>query len=281
MLKKLVFTILLSLFCVQTFFAQTSNQQWEYLIVSVINLGDKKDLSVSEKWMGVRQGKLSFSQEVLTQNEFDRLGKLGWELVSSIPLFDANQNLSFSSSKFIFKRLFDAERSNYEKEQQKLLLEKLKNVHSEEPEIVDLDRVESINKQNQVNNQVAGKLEQKLKSITKFKIVDIKSSAYISANNKNVRSEITVDATQTLLKDGNKFRSSEAKEFIRQVAEEVYKTVGFKPRYANEPFFEDNIYNQNGNGTFIQIKVVVNVNGKYLTVAEGKVQGIWDELKNY
>ena len=55
--------------------------------------------------------------------------------------------------------------------------------------------------------------------------------------------------------------------FIKQVAEEVYKTVGLQKMYANQPDFENNTYNQDGDGTFIQIKVVVNYNGKILKTA--------------
>ena len=278
MLKKTVHIFLLALFCSQFSYAQTLNQQWEYLIVSVSNFSDKKELSVPEKWMGIRRGDIGFSQQTLTQNEFDRLGILGWELVGT----DDRIGESGTASKYyIFKRYFDASRSQDEKDQQKRLVENLNSSNSKESEIVDLDKVEAVNKQTQINNEVAGKLEQKLKSIGKVKIIDIKATASISKNYKNVRAEIIVDGTQILLKDGNKFRSLEANNFIRQTAEDVYKAVGLQPRYANEQFFENNVYNQNGDGTYIQIKVVINVGGKYTTLAEGKVQGFWDELKNY
>ena len=278
MLKKLFCLYFLMLFCFQASFAQTANQPWEYLIVSVSNSNDKKELSVPAKWMGIRQGNVGFIQQTLTQNEFDRLGILGWELVG---VDDQIGETGTVSKNYIFKRIFSSEQSNYEKELQKMLLEKLSKSNTNEAEVVDLDKLERDNKQTQINNQVAGKLEQKLKSISKFKLFDIKSSASIFKDYKNVRAEITVDGTQSLLTESNKYRSSEVDSFIRQVAEEVYKTVGLQPTYANQPFFENDIYNPNGNETFIQIKVVVNVGGKYITLAQGKTRGFWDEVKNY
>lgn len=277
MSKKIFLCVLFLLFGAFSLFAQ-ENRQWEYLIVSVSTFGDKKALSVPEKWMGIRQGNIGFSQQTLTQNEFDRLGMFGWELVG---IDDRISEGGTASKYYVFKRIYSFSQSAYEKEQQKMLIEKLSKSNPNEPEVVDLDKVESIAKQTQINNQVAEKLEQKLKSIDKFKIVEIKSNASVSTNYQNVKAEITFDGTKALLKDGNKFRSSEVKEFIRQVAEEVYKTVSLQPRFANDLFFEDNIYNQNGNGTFIQIKIVVNISGKYVTLAEGKVQGYWDGVKNY
>lgn len=275
MLKKLVFTILLSLFCVHTFSAQTSNQQWEYLIVSVINLGDKKDLSVSEKWMGVRQGKLGFSQEVLTQNEFDRLGKLGWELVSSIPLFDANQNLSFSSSKFIFKRLFNAERSQREAEELTKLINELKNNQLQsKPQVADLielDRADILAEQNKTADKIKTKLELAIKNASPATIVNLRVD--YQSSNKTVYSELVVDGSSALLKEGNKYRASEAKEFARRIATVIFNKIGLEKVPSNNNFYYDDGSFENRGNVLIKLSVIINYNGQNREIAQSYING--------
>lgn len=91
----------------QTLSKSVSGESWEYLIVSVSTFGDKENLSVADKWLGRRQGNVGFSQDTQTQNEFDRLGKLGWELIEVLPV-NVNEQPYIPGSKFIFKRKFDA-----------------------------------------------------------------------------------------------------------------------------------------------------------------------------
>jgi hypothetical protein len=283
MLKKLLELVFVLTLGISTIVAQSqqstvsTDEAWEYLMVSTSSFNDKENIVPPEKWMGRRQGNTGFLQETSIQNEFDRLGKLGWELVGILPMNSGEQG-AIGFAKFIFKRRLNAARSLVEAEELKKLIVELNARKPRDPDFVDLDKAEIISKDQQTSSQIKKKLEEKLKSITKFSVTDIKTTASISPNFKTVRGEITVDGSRILLKDDNKYRSSEVNSFIRQVADEVYKVVGLQPRYDNDQPFEDNIYNQNGNGTFIQIKITVNSNGKIQTLAEGKVQGNWSEV---
>ena len=81
MLKRFFVLSFLVLVGLSVSFAQTSNTQWEYLIVQKVDFADKDSSKITDKWLGIRQTKIGFIQQSLTQNGFDRLGNLGWELV--------------------------------------------------------------------------------------------------------------------------------------------------------------------------------------------------------
>lgn len=275
MFRKIICVFLLMLFCLSLSYAQSSNQQWEYLIVSVGNFGDKKELSIPEKWMGVRQGRLGFTQEVLTQNEFDRLGKLGWELVSTIPLFDGNQNFSFSSSKFIFKRVFNAERSQREAEELTKLINELKNNQLQsKPQIADLielDRADILAEQNKTADKIKTKLELAIKNASPATIVNLRVD--YQSSNKTIYSELVVDGSSALLKEGKKYRASEAKEFARRIATVIFNKIGLGKVPSNNNFYYDDGSFENRGNVVIKLSVIINYNGQNREVAQGYING--------
>ena len=202
---------------------------------------------------------------------FNDLGQKVWELTGLT--FIENQ-----STRFIFKRPYDAERSRQETELQK------NNEQNRQPQVefVNLDEIEKQSSQKEAEEKAKYRIEQAIKSIKGFSIVSLKSFAWFpnipNIKDRRISGEVIIDGSKELLKDGNKYRASEVDKFIRQAANELYKSAGLKPRYANEEIFT--YHNSGGNGVKVKISVVVNYKGVAKTLAEGVVQGDWEESQS-
>ncbi len=278
--KILNLTLLIVFSCcllsAQTLSKSVSGESWEYLIVSVSTFGDKENLSVADKWLGRRQGNVGFSQDTQTQNEFDRLGKLGWELIEVLPV-NVNEQPYVPGSKFIFKRKFDAARSEREAEELKQLANETKSNPPNKVTakyLVELDQAEFENKQNEVADKAKARLEQAIKNTSISSVTNLRTE--YSDNTKKIYAEIAVDGSSALLKDANKYRLSEAKKYIRQIAAELFSKIGLKQVSPNQDFFSD--YRNFDNGeVFIKLSIVINYNGAARKVAEGYINGNWVE----
>ena len=282
MLIKICGLVLVIAFASFTLSAQTSvkpasNESWEYLIVSISTFSDKENLAVSNKWIGRRQGNVGFYQDVQMQNEFDRLGKLGWELVEILPV-NVNDQPSFANPKFIFKRKFDSARSEREAEDLKKLENEFKNISPntvKATDLIELDQAEFKAKQNEVADRAKAKLEQAIKNTSITSVLNI-TTAY-SDNIKQTYAEIVVDGSSALLEGGNKYRLSEAKKYARQIAVELFNKIGLRQLTPNEDF-----YNEYGNFSYrgevtIKLSIVINYNGTIRNVAVGYINGNWAE----
>lgn len=277
MLKNLLFATFFTLLFFSFSSAQNSEEfSWEYLVVSIGNFGDKQDFNPADKYLGRRQGNVGFSQDKPTQNEFDRLGTLGWELVGILPMNSGEQsNIGFA--KFIFKRRLNFQRSQYESEELKKLTQELNNKKPTEPEFIDLDAVNAQSTQKEKERRANEKIEQTIRKIQGYSIISVKGTSWFpSQDDRRVTAEVVIDGTKELLKDRNKFRSSEVRNFIRQAASEIFKAAELKPLYGNQEPFQE-YYDSNIKGVNIKLSVVVNYNGKTKTLAEGAVFGNWLE----
>lgn len=276
MLKNLFFAAFFTLLCFSFSSAQnanTNNDIWEYLVVSVTNFNDKQNFNPTEKYIGRRQGNVGFYQDNLTQNEFDRLGKLGWELVGILPMNSGEQsNISFA--KFIFKRPLNVARSQSEAEDLKKITEELKIPLAKTPDFVDADLLKAQSDQKQKEKEANEKIEQALKRIRGYSIISIKGLSWFpNKNDQRIAAEVVIDGTKELLTDGNKYSSSESRDFIRKVASEIFNVAELKP-LNNQEFFQE-YFNPNSNGVNIKLSVVIKNNEKTKTVAEGSIVGIW------
>lgn len=213
-------------------FAQKESQQWEYLEV-----------------------------DGYTSRSLNELGKKGWELV----VFGRFEG---APVKFIFKRPFDAERSRMEAE----------NAAQSEPQqaraqFIDLDFADAVSDRKERERRADEKIEQAIRKIKGFAVVSVKPASWFpSANDRRARADVVIDASKELLKDGNKYRSSEAAEFIRRAALEIYKAAELKPKYQNQEPFQTS-FQPNLRGVNIKLSVIVSYNGNSKTVAEGAVVG--------
>lgn len=284
MLVKIFSLTLMIVFGYCALFAQASpksvpEESWEYLIITLSTFTDKEDLKVSDKWLGRRQGKLGFYQDALTQNEFDRIGKLGWELVGILPV-NLNDQPSFSYSKFIFKRKSDAARSEREAEELKKLTNELRNSNSinttNTESLIELDQTEIVAQKKEVAVKAESRLEKSLKNVGVNSITSLQTR-YYSNNSKQTYAEIIIDGSSALLKDGNKYRLSEAKKYVRQIASELFNKLRLKQVSPNEDFYDEYGRFNYGGEVFIKVSLVINYNGKSQNVSNGYINGNWAE----
>lgn len=100
---KIIVLTLLVLVAVSTIFLYTgfgdsgnssSAQEWEYLVVGV-GVGVRIDFSSA--WTN-KGGKVNFMEAVDTENDLDKLGRKGWELVDVVGVLGGDQQ------EFVFKR---------------------------------------------------------------------------------------------------------------------------------------------------------------------------------
>lgn len=239
MFKTISVCVLILSAFVFTTMAQTATTNWEYLVV-------------------YENGNISLND----------LGQKGWELAEVISL-ESNPN------RFIFKRPYDAERSRQEAELQKT------NEQNRQPQVefVNLDEIEKQSSQKEAEEKAKHRIEQAIKSIKGFSIVSLKSSAWFpNVKDQRISGEVVIDGSKELLKDGNKYRASEVDKFIRQAANEIYKAAKLKAQYAGQEAFLPYYY-PNKTGVNIKLSVVVNYKGATKTLAEGAVQGDWEETQ--
>ncbi len=267
-----MFTKILSLALVIVYsccllFAQTpkksvADESWEYLIVSNVNFNDKEKLNVMDKWLGRRQGNAGFYQYAAPQNEFDRLGKLGWELVGIVPGGTGENQSSIENSRFIFKRPFDAVRSAREAVEAKQLADELKSnspnkVKTEN--LIELDREDIVNKTNEIAENAKRDLEKIIDNPSVVSIQNVQTG--YPKDTKLGFADIVVDGSSVLLKDGNKYRLSEAKKYTRQIATEIFNKIGLRQVLPGEDFFSENgNFSSRGEGIF-RLSVVISHNG--------------------
>ncbi len=262
----------------QTSKKSVSDETWEYLIVSNGNFGDKEKLNVTDKWLGRRQGNAGFYQFAAPQNEFDRLGKLGWELVGIVPGGAGENPASIENSRFIFKRQFDAVRSARETEEAKQLANETKIIQPDKGKtenLVELDRAELVNKRKETAENAKTNLEQIINNPSIVSIQNVETQ--YPNNTKLGRADIIVDGSAALLKDGNKYRLSEAKKYARQIAAEIFNKVGLRQVSPSEDFFSENGNFSNRGGVLFRLSVVINHNGAAREVAGGYITGNWIE----
>lgn len=205
---------------------------------------------------------------VNASGDLNSLGQKGWELAG----LTSHEGSIFQ---FILKRPYDAERSRQEAE--------LKKANEEskqpQPEFVNLDEVEKQSAQKEREEKAKNRIEQAIRSIKEFSIVSLKiNSSLPDSRNRSISGEVVIDGSRELLKDGNKYRSSEVDKFIRQAANEIFKAAGLKPRFASgEEVFT--YYISSRNGVNIKLSVIVNYKGVVKTLAEGFVQGGSEETQ--
>ena len=245
-MSKKIFLCALFLLCSSfSLVAQTTNQQWEYLVISE------------------------------NEKNLNDLGQQNWELVSVVPP-GLNDGYSTGSTRFIFKRPFDVLRNSREAELKKRLEEQSRQ---SQVELVNLDALEIQSAQKEDEEKAKAKIEQEIKRIKGFSVLSFKPYAWFpNANDRRIGGELVIDGSKELLKEGNKYRASEVAKFIRQAGNEIYRMIDLTSKGDNqEPFLP--YFNGYRRGVIIKLSVVVIYNGVTKTLAEGTIQGDWEATR--
>ena len=157
-MSKKIFLCALFLLCSSfSLVAQTTNQQWEYLVITQYekNLND--------------------------------LGQQNWELVGVIPpsLSDGN---SSGPAGFIFKRPFDVLRSSREAELKKRLEEQSRQ---SQVELVNLDALEIQSARTEDEEKAKARIAQAIKQVKGLSVLSFKPYASIpNANDRRIGGEL-------------------------------------------------------------------------------------------
>jgi hypothetical protein len=286
MIGKWFAGLFLAVFFVTFSLAQKSSlqneTQWEFLEV----------FSVSQSCDGVYYDKNAcryyfYQSSGLATNgpaSLDWMSESGWELVGFVPAGESPHHI-------YFKRHYNKARTEREIAWLKQKLQKdiqglsvtRKLVRNE---LVDLDAFEKKQKIDDYNKAEEAKLRAALDGIKDLplRIVSVSSKAQ-TIGQTMVGAEIVLDGTSVLLKDGNKYRSSEAAKYfnesINQILEKLNvsdKKVGGSnagaiasgsvlPVIGEFYFYKE--------GLTLKATVVVNSQNRENIVAQGSADGKW------
>lgn len=274
MSKKFFTTLFLFTFCVSVSFAQSINKQWEYLEVSQII---QTYNTYTQEVVPYRTYNFFNSGKIVSgTTSLDWIGKSGWELVGAVSTGENSLE-----TKLIFKRLYNEQVTNREIEElEKSFKERLKKPPA--AELIDLDAQEAKQNLDEFNRKEEERLRTALSKINNspIKVVNIKSLASV-ANKTSLAAEIVVDGTSALLKDGNKYRLSEAKTYLQEVAKQVLAVpdLNLSSFSQNVARFQIGKLSNNYGRIIIGITVVVNYKNNQIVVAQGVATGDWKEIK--
>ncbi len=274
MFKKFAFSLFLCIFTISIVSAQSTNKQWEYLEVSEIN--SSYNYPNIESFPYRTYNFFNEGKVISGTASLDWLGKSGWELVGAISTGENN-----SSTKLVFKRPYNQQRTKNEIEQ----LSKTFAVQTKIPtaDLIDLDAQATKQKLDDFNRREEERLKVALASINNLpvKVISVKSMAS-SPDRTGLAAEIVIDGTSILLKDGNKYRSSEAVNYLQEVNKRIIDSLKleaslFSQIHSNFPIGK---FPENPNGGIsIGISVIINYKEKQNVVAQGYVSGRWKETK--
>lgn len=212
---------------------------------------------------------VSFGQDTNQQWEYlvvyengnvnlNELGRKSWELVSLT--FNEGQPV-----RFFFKRPYIPERTRLEAEQAKNAEKKPSKV-----DFIELDQADFDNTVKETADKIKSKFEQALKnSGVKFEILEF------STRNKQIYSKISVDGSSDLLQDGNKYRLSKAKIYLRQIATEIFEKSGMTRVSPTAEFYYEVYPVIDRGNTTILISLILNNGEAKKIVKTGYITGNW------
>jgi hypothetical protein len=224
-----------------------------------------------------KAGVVSASEAMSVQQQMDVLGKFGWELISIVGSIGGDQQM-------IFRRSYDSRRSINEEaliraEGERLLaLQQKASVDVVPPEeqsakLEDLDEIEK--KEKIVAAHRVG--EMRLASVIdlvkqSYPISEVVYSRLYPTLDSPLVATITVNGTSELLKEGNKYRGTEARDLALSVAGLTHTKAGLKPGYAGRDSYVNAPY---GSEVILKVKVVIEFDGKPTVVAKVEGGGKW------
>lgn len=261
-----------------------AESQWEYLIASFGKTYFSSPAEVPEitatglsKLVGYSQLGLGSVQEApLTQSQMDKLGKFGWELVGIVGAIGGDQQM-------VFKRRFDPEQSKKEaelvrQEGDKLLAAKkqeeerlVKLAANPAQELLELDQYEKDSARAKTRQNEEMRLNEALGGMNDPRILSIAvSSTADNPNDSEAQVKIVYNGTEELLKDGNKYRKSEAEKLALGIARRACAAAKLKGTTVDSTWARE---------INITVNISINYQGRSLVVASGVAAGNWPDRR--
>ncbi len=256
-----------------------ANAQWEYLVLefggnvgSTIITAEKES---GQSKVGFRQSYygdklLRYGDNANFQAVLDDAGKAGWELVSVIPVSENNVK------SYVFKRLFNAARSQKEiAEIEKLERDAKAGIKPPVTRVplVDLDRAESKAADEAVAEKAKTRLEEVIKNSGLSSLVSVRTQ--YNSYSRETSAELTIDGSAILLKDGNKYRTSDAKKYVGELAAELFKKSGLQQVPGTDKYYFENGGVDKRGEIVINLTVFIKYNGRDNFVSRGAITGNW------
>ncbi|MHB0998291.1 MAG: hypothetical protein ACYC27_03515 [Armatimonadota bacterium] len=209
--------------------SNTAVLHWEYLVVSFGKAYFTDPLSSEAKIAGVSKvrafteaGVLMAQEAIDIQNRLDKLGKFGWELTGVVGAIGGDQE-------FILKRRYDPARSKAEIElvqtEGKRLKQEAAEIASQKAKdstetLIDLDATEQA-ATDEANRSQLEKYLREFIATEKYPLVemDVPIGKYPVV-------KIVIDGAQLLLKNGNKYRASEANSLAAALLSGAARAAG-------------------------------------------------------
>lgn len=260
----------------------TVTHQWEYLVVSfgkalfsdpiadpeIKTQGGSKLLAFS------KAGIVTAQEAISNQRQMDALGRFGWELVGTVGEIGGDQEL-------LFKRPFDAAQSKHEAAliaQEGALLaaeqkeEAARLVSQPTDELTDQDAVAGQQALDAYRGQEEKRLKDAIATVTGYTFAKVTATSTApTLTDSNVLGNVTIDATSTLLHDGNKYSGDAAKKMAKDASDAIYQAAGLVPTSE----FRSKEMDAELGAVRVIIRVVVNFHGQTQEVATEAVGGKW------
>jgi len=229
----------------------SSATQWEYLVVSFGKAYFTDPLSSEAKEAGLSKvrafteaGMLMADEATDIQSRLDKLGQFGWELVGVVGAIGGDQE-------FILKRQYDPARSEKETELVQAEGKRLRQVAAElaakqatetAEALVDMDAVEKAARDESKRSELEKQLREVISS-GNYSLVDmhVPVKDYVM---------ITIDGSSQLLKDGNKYRASEARSLAQSIVTGIATSLGLTSDILKGDISRGDVY----------IEVIIDIN---------------------
>lgn len=221
----LILALVLALAGVSLATAQVNDGEWEYLIVSygttsftnVLGSPDADNVTFSKVQLFSEIGVTLPSEAITLQRNIDVLGMFGWEMVTIVGTIGGDQQI-------VFKRPYDAERSQQEAERIRAERERLIEAYNlartsadPQPQLVDLDEVDLLRAKEAREREDAVTVSNAIRTASSdFKVADLEVSGYVSDPEGMgvVEARLTLDVTDAALVAAGQYRSSLVEEAV-------------------------------------------------------------------
>jgi hypothetical protein len=279
--KSFFLSFLIILICFSVLTAQTvatASAQWEYLVLefgaygATLITAEKDTAKAKVGWRETAYGSklVRYSDNASSQAVLDDLGKAGWELVSVVPISEGNLK------SYVFKRPFNLARAERETAEVEKLEQDaragIKPPVKRDP-LIDLDRAEVKAADEAIADAAKARLEQAIKNAGLSSLVSVRTQ--YNSYNRDTWAEVTIDGSAVLLKDGNKYRTSDAKKYAGELAAELFKKSGLQQVPGTDKYYFENGSVDKRGEIVINLAVFIKYNGRDNVVTRGAITGNW------
>jgi hypothetical protein len=139
--------------------------------------------------------------------------------------------------------------------------------------LIDLDRAEVKAADDAVADRAKSKLEEAIKNAGLSSLVSVRTQ--YNSYSRETWAEITIDGSGVLLKDGNKYRTSDAKKYVSEVASELFKKSGLQQVPGTDKYYFENGGVDKRGEIVVSLAVFIKYNGKDNYVGRGAITGNW------